>query len=56
MSIRVLHPVEMGENYFPWLFADHGNLFDDIGAAINFMQGCGLKDSEIQTFHFINED
>jgi hypothetical protein len=54
--IRVLHPLEMGENYFPWLFADHGNLFDNIGQAINFMQGYGLKDSEIQTFHFIDED
>ena len=56
MSIRVLHPLEMGENYFPWLFADRGNLFDDIGAAINFMQSYGLRDSEIQAFHFINED
>ena len=54
--VRVLHPLEMGEDYFPWLFVDHGNLFDDIGAAINFMQGYGLKDSEIQTFHFIQED
>ena len=54
--VRVLHPLEMGENYFPWLFADHGNLFDNIGAAVNFMQSYGLKDSEIQTFHFIDED
>jgi len=54
--VRVLHPLEMGENYFPWLFADHGNVFDSISQAINFMQGYGLKDSEIQTFHFIQED
>ena len=54
--VRVLHPLEMGENYFPWLFAYHGNLFDNIGQAVNFMQSFGLKDSEIQTFHFIQED
>jgi len=54
--VRVLHPFEMGKNYFPWLFAENSNLFDNIGQAINYMQGYGLKDSEIQTFHFINED
>lgn len=56
MSIRVLHPLEMGSDYFPWLFKDHDNLFDNVGQAVNYMQGYGLKDSEIETFHFITED
>lgn len=54
--VRVLHPIEMGSDYFPWLFKDHDNLFDNIGHAVNYMQGYGLRDSEIETFHFIQED
>lgn len=51
--VRVLHPLEMGSDYFPWLFVNHGNLFDNIGQAINYMQSFGLRDSEIETFRFI---
>ena len=54
--VRVLHPLEYGKDYFPWLFKDRGNVFDSIGQAINYMQSFGLRDSEIGKFKFITED
>jgi hypothetical protein len=54
--VRVLHPLEMGSDYFPWLFKDHDNIFDNISQAINYMQSFGLRDSEIGKFRFITED
>ncbi len=53
--IRVEIPLDYGADYFQWLFKDHEPVFENVGQAVNYMQGYGLKDCEIATFNFIKE-
>ena len=53
--IRVEPPRYGDTVFFTWCFKkrEEANLFGNQAEAITFLQGCGLKDSEIREFRFV---
>jgi len=51
----VILPDTFGVDYFRWIFEGRpeGNRFKNKAEAVNYLQGLGLRDSEIGTLHFI---